>query len=111
MTRGRVLILGPIENEIGSGMTGGELFVFDPKGEVPAKLHTTSVAVLDTQHVDYEWIHPLITEYHRRTGSRQAEYILRNWADVRRGRRLRKVVPLSVAKSMEEFRAVGTSAG
>ena len=40
MTRGRVLILGPVENEIGSGMTGGELFVFDPKNEVPAKLHS-----------------------------------------------------------------------
>ncbi len=31
MTRGRVLILGPVENEIGSGMTGGELFVCDPR--------------------------------------------------------------------------------
>ena len=47
MTRGRVLILGPIENEIGSGMTGGELFVFDPKNEVPAKLHGKSVTVID----------------------------------------------------------------
>ncbi len=111
MTRGRVLILGQIENEIGSGMTGGELFVFDRNGEVPAKLHSTSVAVVDAHHVDYEWIHPLITEYHRRTGSRPAEHILRNWADVRRGRRLRKVLPLAVARAMEDFRAVGTAAG
>src|SRR5262245_49321023 len=29
MTRGRVVILGPIENEVGSGMTGGELIVYD----------------------------------------------------------------------------------
>ena len=53
MTRGRVLILGPVENEIGSGMTGGELFVFDPKNEVPGeaarqerdgdRLHATSI--------------------------------------------------------------------
>ena len=111
MTRGRVLILGPIENEIGSGMTGGELFVYDPKGEVPAKLHTTSVAVVDTQHVDYEWIHPLIIEFHRRTGSRQAEQILKNWPDVRRGRRLRKVLPIAVARAMEDFKTVGTNAG
>ena len=74
MTRGRVLILGPIENEIGSGMTGGELFVYDPKNEVPAKLHSQSVAVIDCNYVDYEWIHPLIIDYHARTGSRQAEY-------------------------------------
>ena len=29
MTRGRVLVLGPVENEIGSGMTGGELVIYD----------------------------------------------------------------------------------
>ena len=67
MTRGRVLILGPIENEIGSGMTGGELFVFDPTNDVPAKLHSRSVAVVDCQYVDYEWIHPLIQKFYQRT--------------------------------------------
>ncbi len=111
MTRGRVLVLGPIENEIGSGMTGGELFVFDPRNEVPAKLHSKSVAVVDASYVDFEWIHPLVLRYYNRTGSRQADFILNNWADVRRGRRLRKVLPIGVAKAMEEFRTVGTNAG
>jgi glutamate synthase domain-containing protein 3 len=111
MTRGRVLILGPVENEIGAGMTGGELFIVDPKTEVPAKLHSRSVAVVDTPYVDYEWIHPLIKQYHARTGSRQAEYVLKQWAIVRRGRRLRKVVPLTVARKAEDFAASGTNAG
>jgi len=111
MTRGRVLVLGPVENEIGSGMTGGELFVFDPDGEVPSKLHSRSVAVIDCTYVDYEWMHPLIIAYHARTGSRQAERILKNWAEVRRGRRLRKVVPLAVARKAEDFIAAGTNAG
>ncbi len=111
MTRGRVVILGPIENEIGSGMTGGELFVLDPKNEVPAKLHSRSVAVIDTTYVDYEWMHPLIIQYHARTGSRQAEYVLKSWAEIRRGRRLRKVVPLAVARKAEDFAASGTNAG
>lgn len=111
MTRGRVLILGPIENEIGSGMTGGELFVFDPKNEAPAKLHGKSVTVIDSTYVDYEWIHPLIVKYHARTGSRQAEMILKNWADIRRGRRLKKVLPLAVARAMEDYKTVGTNAG
>jgi glutamate synthase domain-containing protein 3 len=56
-------------------------------------------------------MHPLIIQYHVRTGSRQAEHILKNWADIRRGRRLRKVLPLAVARAMEDFRAVGTNAG
>jgi glutamate synthase domain-containing protein 3 len=111
MTRGRVLILGPVENEIGSGMTGGELYVFDPHTEVPAKLHTKSVTVIDCSHVDYEWMHPLLHQYFARTGSRQAEHILKNWAEIRRGRRLKKVLPLAVARAMEDFRAVGTNAG
>jgi glutamate synthase (ferredoxin) len=111
MTRGRVLILGHIENEIGSGMTGGELVIYDPKNEVPAKLHSKSVAVIDSNYVDLEWIHPLIVKYHARTGSRSAEYILKNWGDIRRGRRLKKVVPLAVARAMEDFKTVGTNAG
>ena len=111
MTRGRVLILGPVENEVGSGMTGGELFVFDAGNEVAAKLHSKSVAVIDPEYVDYEWIHPLVIQYRDRTGSRQADHILKNWADIRRARRLRKVVPLAVARAMEDFKTVGTNAG
>jgi glutamate synthase domain-containing protein 2/glutamate synthase domain-containing protein 1/glutamate synthase domain-containing protein 3 len=111
MTRGRVLILGPIENEVGSGMTGGELFVYDPDHKVPGQLHSKSVTAIDCSYVDYEWMHPLIIQYHARTGSRQAEVILKNWADIRRGRRLRKVLPLAVARAMEDYRAVGTNAG
>jgi glutamate synthase domain-containing protein 3 len=111
LTRGRVLILGPVENEIGSGMTGGELFVYDPRNEVPSKLHTRSVVVVECTYVDYEWMHPLIISYHARTGSRQAEMILKNWAEVRRGRRLRKIVPLAVARKAEEYIAAGTNAG
>jgi glutamate synthase domain-containing protein 2/glutamate synthase domain-containing protein 1/glutamate synthase domain-containing protein 3 len=111
LTRGRVLILGPVENEIGSGMTGGELVVYDPKNEVPSKLHARSVVVVECTYVDYEWMHPLIITYHARTGSRQAEMILKNWAEVRRGRRLRKVVPLAVARRAEEYIAAGTNAG
>ena len=90
MTRGRVVILGPVENEIGSGMTGGELYIFDPKNQAPAKLHSRSVAVIDTNYVDYEWMHPLIIQYHARTGSRQAEHVIKHWAEIRRGRRLKR---------------------
>ena len=110
-TRGKVLILGPVENEIGSGMTGGELFVHDPRNEVHAKLHTRSVAVVECGYVDYEWIHPQIIAYEARTGSRQAEAILKNWSEVRRGRRLKKIVPLGAARTAEDYRAAGTSAG
>lgn len=111
MTRGRVVIIGPIENEVGSGMTGGELIVYDPKGDLPLKLHSKSVAVIDCGYVDYEWIHPLIINFQSRTGSKQGEWLLKNWTEVRRGRKLRKVLPLAVARKMEDFAAIGTNAG
>jgi glutamate synthase domain-containing protein 2/glutamate synthase domain-containing protein 3 len=111
MTRGKVLILGPVENEIGSGMTGGELFIYDPETDVPAKVHGKSVTTVECSHVDYEWMHPLLHQYFARTGSRQAEAMLKNWADVRRGRRLRKVLPLAVARAMEDLKTAGTNAG
>jgi glutamate synthase (ferredoxin) len=111
LTRGRVVILGPIENEIGSGMTGGELFVYDPKNEVPSKIHSRSVAVIDCTYVDYEWMHPLIIQFQARTASRHAEMILKNWGEIRRGKRLRKIVPLAIARKAEEFITAGTNAG
>ncbi|WP_020475394.1 glutamate synthase-related protein [Zavarzinella formosa] len=111
MTRGRVVILGPIENEVGSGMTGGEMIVLDEKGDLALKLHSKSVAVIDCNYVDYEWIHPLIIAYHARTESRQAAAILKDWTEVRRMRKLRKVLPLAVARKMEDFAASGTNAG
>ena len=56
-------------------------------------------------------MHPLITSTIARTGSRQAEHILKNWAEIRRGRRLRKVLPLAVARAMEDLKTAGTNAG
>ena len=111
MTRGRVVILGPVENEIGSGMTGGELFVYDPHHDVPAKLHSKSVTFDDLTQADYEWFYPILDEYYRRTASRRAEWFIKNFADVRRSRRIRKIVPLNVARAKGDFKVVGTNAG
>jgi glutamate synthase domain-containing protein 3 len=85
--------------------------VFDQRNEVPGKIHPRSVSVIDCTYVDYEWMHPLLHAYQSRTGSRQAEWILKNWADVRRSRRLRKIVPLTVARKAEDFIAAGSNAG
>jgi len=56
-------------------------------------------------------MHPLIHQYFARTGSRQAELILKSWAEIRRGRRLRKILPLAVARAMEDLKTAGTNAG
>jgi glutamate synthase domain-containing protein 3 len=111
MTRGRIVILGSVENEIGAGMTGGELFVLDPANSIPAKLHSRSVAVVNPEYADYQWLHPLVIEHHARSGSRRAADVVRKWAEIRRRRWLRKIVPLTVAHKAEDFITVGTNAG
>src|SRR5262249_51808320 len=111
LTRGRVVILGPVENEIGSGMTGGELFVFGPKNEAPAKMHARSVALFDCACVDSAVMPSLTSRFHAPTGTRWAEWIFKNWGEVRRSRRLRKIVPLAIARKAEDFTAAGTNAG
>ena len=52
MTRGRVLIIGPIENEIGSGMTGGELFQLIHNREVATEGLADEVRALVAPVVD-----------------------------------------------------------
>ena len=106
-----VVALGGSTSRANTTIFGTNVFVFDPKNEVPAKLHSRSVAMIDCTYVDYEWMHPLIIQYHARTGSRQGERILRDWTEIRRSRRLRKILPLAVARKTEDFIAAGTNAG
>jgi len=40
-----------------------------------------------------------------------AESILKNWNEIRRSRRIRKIVPLAVARKAEDFTAAGSNAG
>jgi glutamate synthase domain-containing protein 3 len=111
MTAGRAVVLGPIENEIGSGMTSGELIVLDVAGRLPCQLHARSVTAVDCKYVDFVWLHPLIEEFHRRTGSRMARWTLEHWAELRRSRRWKKVAPLAVARKAEDFTPAGSHAG
>ena len=67
--------------------------------------------MIDCTYVDYEWIHPLIISTTPAPAAGRRSTILKNWAEIRRGRRLRKVLPLAVARKMEDFAAVGTNAG
>jgi glutamate synthase (NADPH/NADH) large chain len=43
MTRGTVVVLGEVGSNIGAGMTGGEIYVFDAKGTARSRLNTTYV--------------------------------------------------------------------
>ena len=109
MTRGRVVILGPTENEIGSGMTGGELFVFDPGFGVMRDIHSRSVAVVQCANTDYVNLRPLLAQYYHHANSPLAKAILDDWAEMRRC--FRKVLPVAIAHKPEDYITAGANAG
>lgn len=90
MTRGRVVLLGPVGSEIGAGMTGGELVVYAP--DQILKIHTGSVFIRDCD-AEYDWIKPLLEDFAYRTRSDVAYSILNNWKFVIRNRWLRLITP------------------
>src|SRR5947207_10502116 len=44
MTGGTVVVLGPVGLNLGAGMTGGEVFVYDPEAALPARVNSELVA-------------------------------------------------------------------
>ena len=85
MTGGTLVILGPVGHNLGAGMTGGEVFVYDAGIGVPAMVNAELV---DAHRLSGE--HQLLTEQGLRlrelverhatyTGSRAARAILEDW--------------------------------
>jgi glutamate synthase domain-containing protein 3 len=109
MTQGRVVILGPTDNEIGSGMTGGEAILYDPDDAAPRRVHSKSVAFTAMTYQDFQWLRPLLGEYATMTESEKARHILATWSDCRR--HFKKLIPVSEARKAESFVTTGANAG
>ncbi len=109
MTMGRVVILGRTDNEIGSGMTGGECILYDPDDAAPRRVHSKSVSFTEMTYQDYQWLRPLLAEYTTATESDKARRILANWNQCRR--HFKKLIPVNEARKMESFVTTGVNAG
>lgn len=79
MTGGRVVVLGTVDHNFASGMSGGIAFVWDKERTLEFHLNvkTARKALLDG--IDEQEIKSLIQEHLQRTGSHRAKYILDNW--------------------------------
>ena len=53
MTGGTVVVLGPVGLNLGAGMTGGEVFVYDPEAALPARVNTEFVTVRGRGEMDF----------------------------------------------------------
>jgi glutamate synthase (NADPH/NADH) large chain len=90
MTGGTVVILGPVGPNLAAGMTGGELFVFDPNRQVERLLNPEFVefTLLEQQRFDAprRRLQAMITAHVHHTGSEwgrkvqeQFEFMLPHW--------------------------------
>jgi glutamate synthase (ferredoxin) len=85
MTGGTLVVLGPVGHNLGAGMTGGEVFVYDDGIGVPAMVNPELVDVhrLSGEHQLLAEqglrLYGLIEEHARYTGSQVARAILDDW--------------------------------
>jgi glutamate synthase domain-containing protein 3 len=85
MTGGTLVVLGPVGHNLGAGMTGGEVFVYDDGIGVPAMVNPELVDVhrLSGEHQLLAEqglrLRVLIEEHARYTGSAVARAILDDW--------------------------------
>jgi glutamate synthase domain-containing protein 2/glutamate synthase domain-containing protein 1/glutamate synthase domain-containing protein 3 len=79
MTGGTVVILGPTGTNVGAGMSGGELFVFDPSSEVLARVNRQLVEAHRPDGYQLGDLRELIERHATLTGSRRAAAVLADW--------------------------------
>jgi glutamate synthase (NADPH/NADH) large chain len=82
MTNGRAVILGPVGDNFGAGMTGGAAFIWDPTNRFERVANPDSIDWYPLPEVPTEHIgeaKALIEEHVRRTGSVRGKEILDDW--------------------------------
>jgi glutamate synthase (ferredoxin) len=80
MTGGRVVILGPTGRNFAAGMSGGEAYVLDEKGDFASRCNQEMVTLLsleDREEIDA--LEALIQQHVQLTGSQKGSRILARW--------------------------------
>ncbi len=91
MTGGSVLLLGPIGSNLGAGMTGGEVFVYDAAGTLPRKLNREFVYIAPPEASALQSCRRILARHLALTGSPRAAAILDLWEV--ESQRIFRVVP------------------
>ncbi|MDF1660214.1 MAG: glutamate synthase large subunit [Planctomycetota bacterium] len=80
MTGGFAVVLGDFGPCLGSGLTGGDVVVYDPERRLEDCLHEDSVL---SKRRDSERLKNVLTDFVEKTGSARAANILKNWDEER----------------------------
>ncbi len=79
MTGGVAVILGPVGDNFAAGMTGGDVFVYDPQRRLDARLNEETVIRVPLTRASETQCRALIEDHLNETGSRMAGQLLSNW--------------------------------
>jgi glutamate synthase domain-containing protein 2/glutamate synthase domain-containing protein 1/glutamate synthase domain-containing protein 3 len=97
MTGGTVVVLGEIGLNVGAGMTGGELYVYDAPGRLPLRLNGQLVAA---ERGVSEEVRMLVETHLRHTGSPRAADLLERWDEARH--HFWHIAPKAVERAAEQ---------
>ena len=64
-----MIVLGPVGRNLGAGMTGGELFLYDPDGQALDQLNDELVRPVRPDEFELIFLRELIEAHHELTGS------------------------------------------
>jgi glutamate synthase (NADPH/NADH) large chain len=85
MTGGCAVILGPTGRNFAAGMSGGVAYVWDKDGKFRRRVTAGNMEVTPLESAeDEQAILTLVKEHQKLTRSKPAEYVLENWAAVKR---------------------------
>ena len=104
MTGGTVVVLGRIGYNLGAGMTGGQVFVWDPEIErVVTRVNGDLVEVARPDHEAIEDLRWLVERHVELSGSDRGAELLRSWEELRD--QLWHVIPRGRSTSMSSTNA------
>jgi glutamate synthase domain-containing protein 3 len=81
MTNGTVVILGEHGCNLGAGMTGGQVYVFDPDERLSGRLNGQLVAAHPPSAEDLAELRVLLEQHLSHTGSLRAAALLERWPE------------------------------
>lgn len=91
MTNGTVVILGQTSDNIGAGMTGGTLYMFEDPG---SKINSEYIGEAVMSELDFDKLKSILEAYSAETGSKKASYVTSDWETAKK--QFKKFIPLSL---------------
>ena len=103
MTGGICIILGSTGNNFAAGMTGGLAYVYDINSRFLSKCNRESVKLERLEELeDLQQVYELLIEFLAATGSKVAEYVLKNWE--KETAKFYKVFPHEYRKALQKLK-------